>query len=141
METSGIPLESVNHNRTQLQDLQQRAACNYACIGRVNLQYFQKPQKLNHHQAQWVTELTEYHFTLHYKPGTANKKVDLLSQRADHEQGQDDNNEIVILQPEHFRAMIMPTINDTHEHIKSVIHDHQKWDQGITTSLNHKKGI
>ncbi len=44
-----------------------------------NLQYFQKPQKVNRRQAQWITELTEYHFTLHHKAGTANKKADLLS--------------------------------------------------------------
>ncbi len=29
-----------------------------------NLQYFQKPQKLNCWQAQWVTELAKYHFVL-----------------------------------------------------------------------------
>ncbi len=44
-----------------------------------NLQYFQKPQKLNCCQACWVTELAEYHFSLHHKPGASNKKADLLS--------------------------------------------------------------
>lgn len=44
-----------------------------------NLQYFRKPQKLNRRQAQWVIELTEYHFTLQHLPGTNNKKADLLS--------------------------------------------------------------
>ena len=44
-----------------------------------NLQYFRKPQKLNRRQARWVNELAEYHFTLHYQPGTANKKANLLS--------------------------------------------------------------
>ncbi|SJL15094.1 uncharacterized protein ARMOST_18576 [Armillaria ostoyae] len=76
-----------------------------------NLQYFCKPQKLNRRQARWVTELAEYHFTLHHKPGASNKKADLLSRRADHPQGQDDNDEIT------------------------------KWDQGIANSLNHEKGI
>ncbi|SJL16290.1 uncharacterized protein ARMOST_19810 [Armillaria ostoyae] len=99
------------------------------------------PQKLNRRQAQWVTELAKYHFTLHHKPGTANKKADLLSRRADHSQGADDNDEITVLTPEHFRAMIMPTTNETHEHIKSATHNHQKWDQGIANSLNHEKGI
>ncbi|SJL13533.1 uncharacterized protein ARMOST_16977 [Armillaria ostoyae] len=86
-----------------------------------NLQYFRKPQKLNRHQARWVTELAEYHFTLHHKPGASNKKADLLSRRADHPQGQDDNDEITVLAPEHFRAMIMPTIDETHERIKSAM--------------------
>ena len=44
-----------------------------------NLQYFRKPQKLNRCQARWVTELAEYHFSLHHKPGPQNKKADLLS--------------------------------------------------------------
>ncbi len=56
-----------------------------------NLQYFQKPQKLNRQQACWVTELAEYHFTLHHKAGATNRKADLLSRWADHEQGRDDN--------------------------------------------------
>ncbi len=34
-----------------------------------NLQYFRQPQKLNRRQARWVTELAEYHFILHHKPG------------------------------------------------------------------------
>ncbi|SJL18732.1 uncharacterized protein ARMOST_22332 [Armillaria ostoyae] len=106
-----------------------------------NLQYFRKPQKLNRRQARWVTELAEYHFTLHHKPGASNKKADLLSRRADHLQGQDDNDKITVLSPEHFRTMIMPTINETHERIKSTTRSHQKWDQGIANSLNHEKGI
>ncbi|SJL08417.1 uncharacterized protein ARMOST_11780 [Armillaria ostoyae] len=90
---------------------------------------------------RWVTELAEYHFTLHHKPSTTNKKVDLLSRRADHLQGQDDNDKITILAPKHFQALIMPTTNKTHEHIKSATRDHQKWDQGIANSLNHEKGL
>ncbi|SJL09291.1 uncharacterized protein ARMOST_12668 [Armillaria ostoyae] len=53
----------------------------------------------------------------------ANKKTDLLSQRVDYEQGQDDNNKIIILNPKHFQTMIMPT------------------DQEIANSLNYEKGI
>ncbi len=62
-----------------------------------NLQYFQKPQKLNRRQARWVTELAEYHFSLHHKPGASNKKADLLSRRPDHEQGKEDNDEVIVL--------------------------------------------
>ncbi len=77
-----------------------------------NLQYFRKPQKLNHRQARWVTELAEYHFSLHHKPGASNKKADLLSRRADHEQGKEDNDEVIVLKPEHFQALVMPTIEE-----------------------------
>ena len=34
-----------------------------------NLAYFWKPQKLNHRQARWVSELSNYDFTLHHQPG------------------------------------------------------------------------
>ena len=44
-----------------------------------NLQYFRKPQKLNHRRARWMTELSEYHFTLHHKLGKTHVKPDILS--------------------------------------------------------------
>jgi hypothetical protein len=45
----------------------------------ANLQYFKKPQKLNRRQARWLSELQEYHFTLHHIAGKANSKADILS--------------------------------------------------------------
>ncbi len=89
-----------------------------------NLQYFRKPQKLNRRQAHWVTELAEYHFSLHHKPGVSNKKADLLSRRADHNMGKEDNNEVIVLKPEHFRALVMPTIEEVHTKIKQATLDH-----------------
>jgi RNase H-like domain found in reverse transcriptase/Reverse transcriptase (RNA-dependent DNA polymerase) len=44
-----------------------------------NLQYFRKPQKLNKRQAQWVSELAEYHYNLKHKAGKSNVKPDILS--------------------------------------------------------------
>jgi hypothetical protein len=35
-----------------------------------NLQYFREPQKLNHQQARWYSELAEYDFKLHHRPGS-----------------------------------------------------------------------
>ncbi len=89
-----------------------------------NLQYFRKPQKLNCRQARWVTELAEYHFTLHHKPGASNKKADLLSHRAEYEQGKEDNDEVIVLKPEHFRALVMPTIEEVHTKIKQATLNH-----------------
>ncbi len=83
----------------------------------------------------------EYHFTLHHKAGTANKKADLLSRRADHDQGQDDNDQVVVLSPEYFRAMIMPTVEETHRSIKMATRDVHLWDNTITGSLNHNRGM
>ena len=49
-----------------------------------NLEYFKKPQKLNYHQARWMTELQEYDFQLIHKPGSSQKKIDTLSHRPDY---------------------------------------------------------
>ncbi|SJL15225.1 uncharacterized protein ARMOST_18711 [Armillaria ostoyae] len=106
-----------------------------------NLQYFRKPQKLNRRQARWVTELAEYHFVLKHKPGTTNVKADLLSRRSDHDQGEDDNGDITVLSPEHFRAMIMPTLSETHERVRTATRQKELWDKGIAASLEHERGI
>ncbi len=83
----------------------------------------------------------EYHFTLHHKAGTANKKADLLSRREDHDQGQDDNDQVVVLSPEHFKAMIMPTIEETHRNVKTATRNVHLWDNTIAGSLNHDRGM
>ncbi len=106
-----------------------------------NLQYFRKPQKLNRRQVRWVTKLTEYHFVLHHKPGTLNKKADLLSHRDNHDQGKDDNGDIVVLQPAHFRALIMPTTNEVHAKVEDATQQEELWDEGIKTSLDHERGV
>ena len=46
-----------------------------------NLQYFRTAQKLNRRQARWFTELAEYDFTLHHRPGRTNIIADELSRR------------------------------------------------------------
>ncbi|SJL10871.1 uncharacterized protein ARMOST_14266 [Armillaria ostoyae] len=82
-----------------------------------NLQYFRKPQKLNRRQARWVTKLAEYHF------------------------GEDDNGDITVLSPKHFRALIMPTTSETHERVKTITRQKELWDKGMATSLEHERGI
>src|SRR6202048_3656507 len=75
------------------------------------LQYFKKPQKLNRRQARWLTELQDYHFTLHHILGKQNSKADLLLRRADHDQGLNDNEDITLLAPTHFRNLRLACIN------------------------------
>ena len=70
-----------------------------------NLCYFQKAQKLNRRQARWVTELGEYNFTMHHKPGKTNIKADILSRQADHNRGEDDNKDVTVLKNEWFRRI------------------------------------
>ncbi len=37
--------------------------------------------------------------------------------------------------------MIMPTINETHDHIKCATHNVQLWDQNVLGSVNHDRGM
>jgi hypothetical protein len=71
----------------------------------TNLQYFREPQKLNHQQARWLTQLQDYDYTLHYIPGKANTKANLLSRWAGFDKGEDDNKEVTLLKPVHFRKL------------------------------------
>src|SRR5882762_8135200 len=70
-----------------------------------NLTYFKKPQKMNRRQARWITELQEYNFTLHHKPGKTNVKANPLSRQSDHKRGENDNEDITMLKPEWFQRM------------------------------------
>jgi len=47
-----------------------------------------------------MMELQEYNFQLIYKPGSSQKKIDVLSQRPDHTQGKDDNVDQMLLKGE-----------------------------------------
>ena len=67
-----------------------------------NLTYYREPQKLTRRQARWFLELQEYDFKLIHRSGTLNAKADILSRRADHERGENDNSNIVLLKPEWF---------------------------------------
>ena len=67
-----------------------------------NLSYFKAPQDLNRRQARWVTELADYDLRIVPKAGKEMKKADLLSRRADHERGENDNKNVTLLKPEWF---------------------------------------
>ena len=44
-----------------------------------NLEYFQKPQKLNRRQVHWISEMQDYDFVLIHRPGKQNGKADYIS--------------------------------------------------------------
>ncbi|VDC02739.1 unnamed protein product [Peniophora sp. CBMAI 1063] len=54
----------------------------------------------------------EYDFTLHHKPGGLMGRPDALSRKAEHERGENDNQDIVLLKPEFFRVLLRATALD-----------------------------
>lgn len=102
-----------------------------------NLQYFKKPQKLNHRQAQWVTELSEYVINLSHKPGKTMGKANALSRMTGLETGVNNNEDIVMLKPEYFILNLV--IENPEDDILNLI---KKWklnmDTYVQTRLNTK---
>jgi hypothetical protein len=69
-----------------------------------NLTYYRQPQNLTRRQAQWAAILSEYDFKMKHVKGNANGKADALSRRDDHNQGEDDNKDVKMLQDAWFNA-------------------------------------
>ena len=69
-----------------------------------NLTYFRTAQNLNRHQACWVLYLSHFDFTLIHCPGHNSAKPDALSRHVDHKQGEEDNQNQVLLSPDLFHV-------------------------------------
>ena len=67
----------------------------------VNLQAWTQPQKISHCVAQLVQALEEFPIKLKHISGKSNRWANALSRRADYNQGEDDNKNIIVL-PEHL---------------------------------------
>ena len=68
----------------------------------ANLQYWKEPQKINRRIAREVVELSEYNIKLKNIPGRENGRADMLSRRPDYDQGEQDNQNVVVLPEELF---------------------------------------
>lgn len=69
----------------------------------MNLQFFREPQNLTRRQARWHTELAEYDFKMHHRPGSLNVVADRLSRNGLPEGGvKGDNSNVVLLEPLRF---------------------------------------
>src|ERR1700722_4664918 len=110
----------------------------------ANLQYFRKPQKLNRRQARWLTELQDYHFTLHHIPGKQNSKADILSRRPGFDRGENDNDDIILLDPLFFRQLYIQQTNGfndafdipiTHSFIPRIRQAHANQDKATRLAL------
>ena len=77
-----------------------------------NLEYYRHPRHINRRVARYIPQLADYDFALVHFPGTANK-ADALSRRPDHDQGTDDNSNVLVLPPHLFiRANTFSSIDD-----------------------------
>jgi RNase H-like domain found in reverse transcriptase len=71
-----------------------------------NLTYFQTAQNLNRRQARWALFLSRFNILLTHRAGKHSAKPDALSRRADHNTGEDDNMDEVLVRPELFAQNI-----------------------------------
>jgi len=53
-----------------------------------NLEYFRSSKELTSRQVRWSLLIEEFHFKISYRPGKINVKPDLLSRRADYQDGE-----------------------------------------------------
>jgi len=73
-----------------------------------NLQYFMTSQKLNQRQAWWALYLLCFNFTLKYVLGKSMGKANRLSQRADWQEGvENDNKDKMLIKQEWIREVEM----------------------------------
>ena len=63
----------------------------------MNLQYWRDPQKISRRVARKVLELADYDIEIHHLKGSANGRADALSRRPDFDQGEKDNEGVVVL--------------------------------------------
>ena len=69
-----------------------------------NLMYFWTSQDLNHWQACWSLWLARFDFHLVHRPGQHSMKPNALSHWVDHQVGDEDNRDQVMLLAKRFRA-------------------------------------
>src|SRR5271154_828380 len=75
-----------------------------------NITYFRKPQSLNRRQARWVMELQDYNYEITHRAGKLNTCADALSRRPGFDKGEEDNKNVVLLKPEHFKSEEIPEL-------------------------------
>jgi hypothetical protein len=69
-------------------------------VDHMNLTYYCHPQKILHHVAWYINDLSKYNFELKHIVGTANC-ADVLLQCPDYNDGSNDNEDVVAL-PNHL---------------------------------------
>ena len=77
--------------------LHQQAHTGKIHIDHANLPYWKNPGEHNRRVARWHAELMEYNFTLVHLPVKKNGHADALSRHPDHDTGEKDNKQLVVI--------------------------------------------
>ena len=80
----------------------------------------------------------DYDYTLHHKPGKQNQQADLLSRRPDHDMGQKDNENVVMLGPMTFRVLEAIITHDLPEYLPELKDPLRKLDPSAKQALKGK---
>lgn len=99
-----------------------------------NLEYFRKPQRLNPRQARWTATLQNYDFDLIHKPGKTQIHGDPLSRRPDHDKGDHDNENVIMLKPQWFNRVEVLAHEALMTKLKSI-----PYDESILSKLSSDK--
>jgi ribonuclease HI len=76
-----------------------------------NLLYWKEPHKISRRIAREVLMLSEYNFEIRHIKGISNQQADALSRHPDYDQGQDDNQDVMVL-PEQVFIRAMEVLSD-----------------------------
>jgi len=104
-----------------------------------NLEYFRLPQKLNCRQARWTVEMQEYNFEMRHKPGPQMIKADLLSRRAGHPDGKDDNEGVTLLPEQWFWSTATQVDGAAERILEKVREAYERRDKVVVKSLAIKE--
>ena len=108
-----------------------------------NLQYFLTSKKLNRRQAQWCLFISRFNFLMTYRKGALSMKVDLLLRQSDHDQGENNNENIMLLKPEYFRIAALSQghvlVNAKETPLLSEIRKSKNYDESVVKAIEDLK--
>ena len=83
-------------------------------------------------------DLQEYKFIIKYRPGKANAKADILSRRAGHDRGENDNQGVILLKEELF-VRLHDDDNALEEILNKIKKTNKKqWEEGVRKNVELK---
>ena len=91
----------------------------------MNLQYWRDLQKISRRVAHEVLELADYDIEIHHLKGSANGQADVLSRQLDFDQGEGDNEGVVVLPDALFARSTRPEEEQNEDMIGSWVDPHQ----------------